>query len=97
MSEWAIRSLMISSLELLNEVPIPKVTKSADGLGFQNDTSMFSGHSTRSTLTSKARAGGVSLQEILKMANWSGPSSFLRFYYRPVFSSTFARAVLAQD
>ena len=61
------------------------------------DTSIFSGHSTRSASTSKARAGGVSLQEILKMANWSGPSSFLRFYYRPVFSSTFARAVLSQD
>ena len=58
------------------------------------DTSIFKGHSTRSASTSKARAGGISLEDVLKMADWSGPSSFLRFYYRPSFTDDFARAVL---
>ena len=58
------------------------------------DTSIFKGHSTRSASTSKARAGGISLEDVLKMADWTGPSSFLRFYYRPSFTDDFARAVL---
>ena len=58
------------------------------------DTSTFKGHSTRSASTSKARAGGISLEDVLKMADWTGPSSFLRFYYRPSFTDDFARAVL---
>ena len=39
------------------------------------DTAIFKGHSTRSASTSKARAGGVSLEEVIKMADWSGSSS----------------------
>ena len=58
------------------------------------DTSIFKGHSTRSASNSKARAGGISLEDVLKMADWTGPSSFLRFYYRPSFTDDFARAVL---
>ena len=58
------------------------------------DTSIFKGHPTRSASTSKARAGGISLEDVLKMADWTGPSSFLRFYYRPSFTDDFARAVL---
>ena len=58
------------------------------------DTSIFKGHSTRSASTSKARAGGISLEDVLKMADWTGPSSFLRFYYRPSFTDDFARAVM---
>jgi hypothetical protein len=59
------------------------------------DTTIFKGHSTRSASTSKARLGGVSLEEILKMADWSGSSTFIRFYYRPTFKTTYARAVLS--
>ena len=58
------------------------------------DTSLFKGHSTRSASTSKAKVSGVSLEDVLKMADWAGPSSFLRFYYRPAFSDDYARAVL---
>ena len=39
-------------------------------------------------------AGGISLEDVLKMADWTGPSSFLRFYYRPSFTDDFAREVL---
>ena len=59
------------------------------------DTSIFKGHSTRSASTSKARAGGVPLEEVIRMADWSGSSSFIRFYYRPTFDNVYARAVLS--
>jgi hypothetical protein len=53
------------------------------------DTAVFKGHST------KARAGGVSLEEVIKMADWSGTSTFTRFYYRPAFDGVYARTVLS--
>ena len=59
------------------------------------DTSIFKGHSTRSASTSKARSRGVPLEEVVKMADWSGTSTFKRFYYRPTFYQTYARAVLS--
>ena len=59
------------------------------------DTAIFKGHSTRSASTSKARAGGVSLEEVIKMADWSGSSSFTRFYYRPTFDNRYAMAVMS--
>ncbi len=49
------------------------------------DTSIFKGHSTRSASTSKARSRGVPLEEVAKMADWSGTSTFKRFYYRQHF------------
>ena len=58
------------------------------------DTNIFKAHSTRSASTSRALSGGVSLEEVLKMADWSGPSTFNRFYYRPRFDNAFARSVL---
>ena len=59
------------------------------------DTAIFKGHSTRSASTSKARAGGVSLEEVIKMADWSGSSSFTRFYYRPTFDNRYAMTVMS--
>ena len=59
------------------------------------DTSIFKGHSTRSASTSKARSRGVPLEEVVKMADWSGNSTFKRFYYRPTFDNSYARAVLS--
>ena len=58
------------------------------------NTNVFKSHSTRSASTSKATAGGVPL-EVLRMADWSGTSSFIRFYYRPSFSDVYARAILS--
>ena len=40
------------------------------------DTSILKAHSTRSASPSRALSGGVSLEEVLKMADWSGPSRF---------------------
>ena len=59
------------------------------------DTAIFKGHSTRSASTSKARTGGVSLEEVIKMADWSGTSTFTRFYYRPTFDNVYARTVMS--
>ena len=58
------------------------------------DTTIFKAHSTRSASTSRAVSGGVSLEEVLKMPDWSGPSTFNRFYCRPRFDNAFARSVL---
>ena len=59
------------------------------------NTNVFKSHSTRSASTSKATAGGVPLEEVLRKADWSGTSSFIRFYYRPSFSDVYARAILS--
>ena len=55
------------------------------------DTAVFKGHSTRAASQSKARAGGVPLEEVLKMADWSGTSTFARFYYRSFAIEIFRR------
>ena len=39
-------------------------------------------HFTKSTSSSQARARGVPIAEILKVANWSSRSTFEHFYYR---------------
>ena len=61
------------------------------------DTERFTAHSTRSASSSRARARGVPIAEILKMANWTSDSTFERFYYRSECSAAYTRAVLQQD
>ena len=46
------------------------------------DTTVFKGHSTRSASTTKALSQGVSIEEILKTAQWSSESTFRKFYYK---------------
>ena len=59
------------------------------------DTSIFKAHSVRSAATSAAANQGVTLEDILKAADWSTESSFQRFYYKPVRSTKFAETVLS--
>jgi len=61
------------------------------------DTEQFSAHSTRSASTSWACAKGVSVSEILKVANWSSGSTFEHFYHRSQGSLAFTRAVLLPE
>ena len=61
------------------------------------NTSVFSAHSTRGAATSKAKAAGVSTQDILRAANWSSESTFCRYYHRPTSSTVFSRGVLGQQ
>ena len=44
------------------------------------DTQIFKPHSTRSASTTQALKSGVSVQDILKMANWQNANTFHRFY-----------------
>ena len=46
------------------------------------DVSHYTGHSTRSAATSKAKAAGCSVPEIVQQANWSNAKTFKRFYDR---------------
>ena len=53
------------------------------------DTSTFKAHSTRGASTSKARAKGLSCQDIIMaMAKWKKASTFQRHYLRKVVNST---------
>ena len=60
------------------------------------DTSRFKAHSVRGAVTSAALNKGVTLGDILQVANWSSDSTFRRFYYRPThdYSANFGRKVL---
>ena len=58
------------------------------------DTSIFKAHSVRGATTSAALAKGVSIEDILKTADWSNDTTFRRFYYRPSSDNTFSQVVL---
>ena len=60
------------------------------------DISRFKGHSTRSAATSKAASTGLSIQDILKTANWKNARTFHHHYNRSGKSQTseFAQSVL---
>ena len=48
------------------------------------DTNKFKAHSTRAASTSKAKAQGLSTEQIIKHANWSKSATFCRFYHKDV-------------
>ena len=48
------------------------------------DTSMFGSHSTRSASTLAAQKLGVSVSDILKVADWSREAAFIKFYHKPI-------------
>ena len=50
------------------------------------DTSEFRAHSTRGASTSKAKAKGLTCQEIMNMAKWKKESTFRRHYLRDIVS-----------
>ena len=60
------------------------------------DTSTYKAHSTRSAATSKAYAQGMSLEEILAMANWTNAGTFFRYYKRESQGHSFGNRVLSQ-
>ena len=59
------------------------------------DTSIFSAHSTRGAATTAALNQGVSMAEVLKMADWSSDAVFKKHYYRPTKDPTFAHKILS--
>ena len=46
-------------------------------------SNVFKAHSVRGASTTAAANSNVPLPEILKMADWSSPSTFQKFYYQP--------------
>ena len=61
------------------------------------DTLVFKAHSTRGAASTAVATQGVTMEEVLKMADWSSNSTFKRFYYRPSSNAEFARQVLPRD
>ena len=48
------------------------------------DTSIFKAHSTRGACTSKVNKAGLSVGQIMKMAQWKSEITFRRFYDKPL-------------
>ena len=38
---------------------------------------------------------GITMEDILKAADWNAESTFHKFYYKPVHDSSFARSILS--
>ena len=58
------------------------------------DTNIFKAHSVRGAAASSAAASGVSMDDILRAADWSTQSTFQKYYYKPLKDNTFGSAVL---
>ena len=56
---------------------------------------IFTAHSTRSASVSAAADSGVTVNDILKAADWSSESIFQQFYYRPTHDPSYSRTVLS--
>ena len=61
------------------------------------DTSEFQAHSTGAAAVTKAAMSGLSVEDIMKAADWSGEGVFQKFYYRPQHSVEFGSSVLAAN
>ena len=59
------------------------------------DTSVFKAHSTRAASSTKAAMAGMTVEEIIHAAGWSGKGVFQKFYYRPKHSLAYGSKVLA--
>ena len=58
------------------------------------DSQVFKSHATRGAATSAAVRAGVSIPEIIRLADWTNETTFKRFFYRPVWNASFGRSVL---
>ena len=51
------------------------------------DIFTYKAHSTRAASAAKGYAMGLSIDEIITKGNWSGTSTFTKFYHKPIMSS----------
>ena len=58
-------------------------------------TSVFQAHSTRAASTTKAAMSGMTVEDIMKTADWTSKGVFQKFYYRPKHSVAYGESVLA--
>jgi site-specific recombinase XerD len=62
------------------------------------DTNIFKAHSTRGASTSKANKFGLSVEQIMKKANWKSATTLQKFYKKPVIGEdVFAQTVLSVE
>ena len=61
------------------------------------DTSKFQAHSVRAAATSKACLSGLTVEDILKAADWSSKGVFQKFYCKPMHLLAFGSVVLAES
>lgn len=59
------------------------------------DSKVFKAHSTCAAATSAALRAGISIPEIVRLADWTNETTFKKFYYRPVWNASVGRSVLA--
>ena len=59
------------------------------------DITRFQAHSVRAATTSKAFLSGLTVEDILKAADWSSRGVFQKFFYKPKHSLAFGSTVLA--
>ena len=59
------------------------------------DTSQFSAHSTRSASSTLAANCGVSISDIMKVADWSRAGTFKKFYQRPTILDSYAHRIVS--
>ena len=52
------------------------------------DTSIFTGHSTRTASASKAKQVGLNLPEIFKRGQWTNNTTFETFYNKPIVDNS---------
>ena len=88
--------LFISYGKSHKPISAPSLTRWLRSLlkAFGVNSDIFKAHSVRGASTTAAANSSVPLSEMLKMAEWSSPSTFQKFYYKPVHSSNFAHAGL---
>ena len=60
------------------------------------DTTVYTGHSTRSATTSKAKQAGISVADILNRASWAKANTFHKFYHKEKYNTNdnFANTIL---
>jgi len=59
------------------------------------DSRVFKAHSTRRAATSAALSAGISIPEIVCLADWTNETTFKKFYYRPVWNASVGCSVLS--
>ena len=59
------------------------------------DSQVFKAHSTLGVATSAALRAGISIPEIVLLADWTKETTFKKFYYRPVWNARVGRSVLS--
>lgn len=59
------------------------------------DTSVFKAHSHRGAAASAALRKGLSLNELLRLADWASARTFQTFYFRPEIESDLGRALIS--